>query len=132
MNTFPTPLITAEQLSHRLGNEKLVVLDASYFMPAMQRDGRSEWQQQRIGDAQYFDFDQEICQHGAEYPHMMPTTELFSDAVQALGVNQDSDVVVYDSLGMFSSPRAWWMFRAMGHEAVAILDGGLPCRLPRG
>lgn len=126
MNTFPTPLITAEQLSHRLDTDNLVVLDASYFMPAMQRDGCSEWQQQRIDNAQYFDFDQEICQQGAEYPHMMPTPELFSDAVQALGVNQNSDVVVYDSLGMFSSPRAWWMFRAMGHEAVAILDGGLP------
>lgn len=126
MSTFPTPLITAEQLAERLENDKLVVLDASYFMAAMKRDGRSEWQQQRIGNAQYFDFDNEICQPDAEYPHMMPTPELFTDAVRALGVNQDSEVVVYDSLGLFSAPRAWWMFRAMGHESVAILNGGLP------
>ena len=126
MSTFPTPLMTAEQLSQRLNNEKLVVLDASYFMAAMQRDGRSEWQQQRIDNAQYFDFDKEICEPGTEYPHMMPTPALFTEAVQALGVDQDSDVVVYDSLGMFSAPRAWWMFRAMGHESVAILNGGIP------
>ena len=126
MSTFPTPLITAEQLSQCLNDEKLVILDASYFMPAMQRDGLSEWQQQRIGDAQYFDFDNEICEPIAEYPHMMPTPELFTEAAQGLGVNQDSEVVVYDSLGMFSAPRAWWMLRAMGHENVAILNGGLP------
>ena len=126
MNVLPTPLISAEQLSQRLNNEKLVVLDASYFMPAMQRNGRTEWQQQRIGNAQYFDFDQQICAPGADYPHMMPTPELFTEAVQTLGVNQDSEVVVYDSLGLFSSPRAWWMFRAMGHDNVAILNGGMP------
>ena len=126
MSALPTPLITVEQLSQRLNNEKLVVLDASYFMPAMQRDGRTEWQQQRIGNAQYFDFDQQICEPAADYPHMMPTPELFTEAVQALGVDQDSEVVVYDSLGLFSSPRAWWMFRAMGHDNVAILNGGMP------
>lgn len=126
MTSLPTPLITAEQLSQRLNHDKLVVLDASYFMPAMQRDGRSEWQQQRIANAQFFDFDQQICEQGAEYPHTMPSPELFSECVQTLGVNQDSDVVVYDSLGLFSSPRAWWMFRAMGHDKVAILNGGMP------
>lgn len=129
MTSLPTPLITAEQLSQRLNHEKLVVLDASYFMAAMQRDGRTEWQTQRIANAQYFDFDQQICEPGTEYPHMMPSPELFTDCVQALGVDQDSDVVVYDTLGLFSSPRAWWMFRAMGHDNVTILNGGMPAWL---
>lgn len=126
MTNLPTPLITAEQLSQRLNHPKLVLLDASYFMPAMQRDGRSEWRQQRIANAQYFDFDQQICEPGADYPHMMPTPELFTESVQVLGVDQDSEVVIYDSLGMFASPRAWWMFRAMGHDNVAVLNGGMP------
>ncbi|PID45544.1 MAG: sulfurtransferase [Proteobacteria bacterium] len=126
MTTFPTPLISVEQLSQRMNDDKLVLLDASYFMPAMQRDGREEWESQRIGQAQFFDFDQEICELGADYPHMMPSPEWFTACVQKLGVSQQSEVVVYDSLGLFSSPRAWWMFRAMGHDKVAVLDGGMP------
>ena len=126
MNNFPTPLISAEQLNERLGDDQLVILDASYFMPAMQRNGVEEWKVKRISKAQHFDFDQTICEQGADYPHTMPSPEQFERNVQVLGVNNDSDIVVYDSLGMFASPRVWWMFRAMGHESIAILDGGLP------
>lgn len=126
MNDFPTPLISTEQLSERLSSPNLVILDASYYMSAMQRDGIHEWKQRRIGNAQHFDFDKTICEQGAEYPHTMPSSEQFERQVQALGVNADSEIVVYDGMGMFASPRVWWMFRAMGHENIAILDGGLP------
>jgi len=95
-------------------------------MAAMERDGIAEWKARRIANAQHFDFDQTICEQGAEYPHTMPSPEQFERDVQALGVNADSEIVVYDGLGMFASPRVWWMFRAMGHTDVAILDGGLP------
>ncbi|MGB1311197.1 MAG: sulfurtransferase [Leucothrix sp.] len=126
MNEFPTPIITAEQLFKQLSHPNLVVLDASYYMPAMQRDGFQEWQARRIGHAQHFDFDNIICEQGADYPHTMPSPAQFEQDVQALGINNDSLIVVYDGAGMFASPRAWWMFRAMGHENVAVLDGGLP------
>jgi len=126
MNDFPTPLISTKQLFDRLNNQKLVILDASYYMSAMQRDGIEEWKQRRIGNAQHFDFDQTICEQGAKYPHTMPSPEQFERQVQALGVNADSDIVVYDGMGMFASPRVWWMFRSMGHKNIAILDGGLP------
>ncbi len=126
MNDFPTPLISAEQLAKRLDDDNLVILDASYYMAAMERDGIAEWKARRIANAQHFDFDQTICEQGAEYPHTMPSPEQFERDVQALGVNADSEIVVYDGLGMFASPRVWWMFRAMGHTDVAILDGGLP------
>jgi len=126
MTSFTTPLIAVEQLSQRLNHDKLVILDASYFMPVANRDGQQEWQQQRIAQAQYFDFDRVVCAPDMEYPHMMPSPERFTEAVQALGVNQDSEIVIYDTLGLFASPRAWWMFRAMGHEQVSILDGGMP------
>lgn len=132
MTPLPTPLISAQQLSERLSDPALLILDASYFMPAMARDGAAEWQQQRIAKAQHFDFDTKICDPDAEYPHTMPSPELFSETVQALGVNQDSQIVVYDSLGLFASPRVWWMFRAMGHEQVTILDGGMPAWLAAG
>ena len=49
-----------------------------------------------------------------------------------MGVNHDSAIVAYDKDGIFSSPRAWWMFRAMGHDQVAVLDGGLPAWIQAG
>jgi thiosulfate/3-mercaptopyruvate sulfurtransferase len=79
-----------------------------------------------IPGAMSFDFDKKICDPNSSLPHMMPTAELFQEEVQKLGVNQDSFIVVYDNQGIFYSPRLWWMFRSMGHEKVAILDGGLP------
>ncbi len=57
---------------------------------------------------------------------MMPSPEFFTEEMQKLGINKDSAIVVYDRVGVYSSPRAWWMFRAMGHGQVAVLDGGLP------
>ena len=57
---------------------------------------------------------------------MLPNADRFTQELRALGLNQHSRVVIYDSMGMNSSPRAWWMLRAMGCEHVALLDGGLP------
>ncbi|MEZ5480079.1 MAG: rhodanese-like domain-containing protein [Thiolinea sp.] len=82
--------------------------------------------------ARVFDFDRRICQADTDLPHMLPDAETFAAEVRKLGVHQDSRVVVYDTHGLFSSPRAWWMFRAMGHTAVAVLDGGLPAWQRRG
>ena len=79
-----------------------------------------------IPGAMSFDFDKKICDPNSSLPHMMPAADLFQEEVQKLGVNQDSFIVVYDNQGIFYSPRVWWMFRSMGHEKVAILDGGLP------
>ena len=56
---------------------------------------------------------------------MMPGADLFTEEVRKLGINSDSVIVIYDDVGLYSSPRAWWMLRAMGHEQVAVLDGGL-------
>jgi len=126
MNNFPSPLISVKQLSKNLDDPKVVILDASYYMPAMQRDGIAQWQQRRIGHAQHFDFDQTICDKNSPYPHTMPSPEQFEHDVRALGINKDSQVVVYDGLGLFASPRVWWMFRSMGHQQIAVLDGGLP------
>jgi thiosulfate/3-mercaptopyruvate sulfurtransferase len=63
---------------------------------------------------------------------MMPAAEFFTDEMQKLGINKDSAIVVYDSVGIYSSPRAWWMFRAMGHDQVTVLDGGLPAWIHAG
>ncbi len=123
---LPDSLVDAGWLQQHLGHEDLLIFDASWHMPATGRDAFKEWQQERIPGARFFDFDGRICDRQSELPHMLPDAELFTRELRALGLNQDSRVVVYDSMGMFSSPRAWWMLRAMGCENVALLDGGLP------
>jgi len=62
----------------------------------------------------------------------MPSQSQFELQAQKLGINQDSQIIVYDSFGLFSAARAWWMFRSMGHTNVAVLDGGLPAWLANG
>jgi thiosulfate/3-mercaptopyruvate sulfurtransferase len=56
---------------------------------------------------------------------MLPTPQSFATAARRLGVDTNSNVVVYDSVGVFSAPRVWWTFRVMGHDRVFVLDGGL-------
>jgi len=120
-------LVSVSWLESAIQNQsKLIILDASWHMPATQRDGEQEWQDKRIPGAQFFDFDRRLCDHEASLPHMMPSAALFSSEAQRLGINQDSVVVVYDSYGVQTSPRAWWMLKAMGLADCAILDGGLP------
>ncbi|MGJ8689071.1 MAG: sulfurtransferase [Gammaproteobacteria bacterium] len=114
------------------GENKLIVLDASWHMPATKRDGEKEWYETRIPSALFFDFDRRICDQEASLPHMMPDAALFSAEMQRLGINQDSLVVIYDSYGVQTSPRAWWMLKAMGCKNCAILDGGLPAWAKKG
>ena len=116
-----------------MDQENLVVLDAS--VPPVVPGYRSVNQPGHfaaIPGARRFDYDQQVCQPNSSLPHMMPGPELFQEKVRELGVNQDSAVVVYDDVGLYASPRAWWMFRAMGHEQVAVLEGGLPAWIAAG
>ncbi len=123
---LPGALVSVEWLATAMQNPSLVVLDASWHMPGSARDAEQEWLTQRIPGARFFDFDTRICDRESSLPHMMPDAELFTTELRRLGVNGDSAVVVYDSVGIFSSPRAWWMLQAMGLRRSAVLDGGLP------
>jgi thiosulfate/3-mercaptopyruvate sulfurtransferase len=122
---LPDSLVSVSWLRQHLEHPDLIIFDSSWHMPATGRDGLKEWQQEHIPGARFFDFDRRICAPDSDLPHMMPDAETFSRELQILGLKQDSVVVVYDSMGMFSSPRGWWMLRSMGCERVALLDGGL-------
>ena len=127
--TLPTPLVSVAWLAAHLGEPQLVVLDAHMQPPSAPASSGPVVQ---IPGAHRFDFDKQICAPDTSLPHMLPTPELFSQQVQALGLDNDSLIVVYDRIGLFSAPRAWWMLRAMGHSRVAVLDGGLPAWLAAG
>jgi thiosulfate/3-mercaptopyruvate sulfurtransferase len=127
--TLPNDLVSVHWLAESINHPSLILLDASYFMsassPELKRDGETEWLQETIPGALFFDFDKQICDQNSDLPHMMPTPALFQKATQALGINKNSMLVVFDRLGIFSSPRVWWMFKSMGFNNIAVLNGGL-------
>ena len=125
MSEVQGPLVSADWLADRLGEPDLVVLDASWHMPADGRDAKAEFAQGHIPGAVFFDIDG-VADHASGLPHMLPPPPDFATAARRLGISPETRVVVYDSLGVFSGPRVWWSFRAMGHNRVFVLDGGLP------
>lgn len=118
------PMVSTDWLASRLDQEDLVVLDATWFMPPTTRDADAEYAEKHIPGAVHFDIDK-VADHSSPLPHMLPEPADFAIAVRRMGVQPTTRVVVYDGPGLFSAPRVWWMFRVMGHENVAVLDGGL-------
>jgi thiosulfate/3-mercaptopyruvate sulfurtransferase len=119
-------LVSVQWLADHLDSENLVILNASMKPVISTGNNDSLKETSCIKGALRFDFDNDIRDKNTNLPHMMPSAEFFTNEVQKLGVNKDSAIVVYDYVGVYSSPRAWWMFRALGHSQVAVLDGGLP------
>lgn len=118
------PMVSTDWLASRLDQEDLVVLDATWFMPPTTRDADAEYAEKHIPGAVHFDIDK-VADHSSPLPHMLPEPADFAIAVRRMGVQPTTRVVVYDGPGLFSAPRVWWMFRVMGHENVAVLDGGM-------
>ncbi|KAF8845407.1 Rhodanese-like protein [Paxillus ammoniavirescens] len=126
--TVATPyLLSPSQLRDEISSgDGVSVLDASWFMPNSPRKPLQEFQEKRIPGAQFLDLDEVASPHELGLKHMMPSERVFADACERLGIEPNSHVVIYDTHGVFSSPRALFMFRAFGHQKSSILDGGLP------
>lgn len=116
-------LVTTQWLAAHLKDVRVV--DASWYMPNEKRNPAAEFEVAHIPGAVFFDIDA-IADHATDLPHMMPSAGEFFKAVGELGIGDGETVVVYDGSGIFSAPRVWWMFKAMGHAKVMVLDGGLP------
>jgi len=117
-----TPLVTTEWLAAHPAEVRIV--DASWYMPDEGRNPAAEFALGHIPGAVFFDIDA-ISDRATDLPHMLPPPGQFSAALRDLGIGDADTVVVYDGAGLFSAPRVWWMLRAMGHDKVAVLDGGL-------
>ncbi len=126
MTTHNSPwIVETDWLAQHLDAPDIIMLDASMHLPNSGRNARQEFDKQRIPGAVFFDID-EISDATSSLPHMLPSPEKFSSRMRKLGIGNGNRVIIYDSLGLFSAARAWWMFRIMGHNDVAILNGGLP------
>ncbi len=121
----PKTLVSTDWLAKHLKDPDLRILDGTWFLPAMGRDARAEFEASHIPGARFFDID-DISDHRSDLPHMAPPVEKFMSRLRKLGVGDGHQVVVYDAMGLFSAARVWWMFRLMGQDNIAVLDGGLP------
>lgn len=118
-------LVGTDWLAANLANPRVRVLDASFTLPGITPTARENYHRGHIPGAVFFDID-DIAAPGTDLPHMIPSADLFARKIGALGIGDDDHVVVYDSAGLSSAGRAWWMLRLFGHRNVALLDGGLP------
>ncbi|MCC7045561.1 MAG: 3-mercaptopyruvate sulfurtransferase [Alphaproteobacteria bacterium] len=127
----PEALVSTDWLARHLQAPDVRVVDCTYILPPTTRNARREYEERHIPGAVFFDID-DIADSDNPLPHMLPSAEKFSSRVRKLGLGDGSRIVVYDTHGMMSAARAWWMFRAFGHDDVAVLDGGLPKWLKEG
>ena len=122
---IPAPLVTTDWLAAQMGRADLAIVDASWYLPAMQRDPKAEYAAAHISGAVFFDIDA-ISDPSSDLPHMLPDEAEFAAAMGALGIADDLEIVVYDGAGLFSAPRVWWTLSIFGARKVHVLDGGLP------
>ncbi len=127
-----SPVVSTQWLADHLGAERMVVLDASvlpYTTPGGGRAWLSGYDSYlfdgHVPGAFFADLIEEFSEPGAPHPFTRPTRERFEAAAGALGIDRDTTVIVYDGQGGNWAPRLWWLFRAFGHDDVAIVDGGL-------
>ncbi|MGE3876356.1 MAG: 3-mercaptopyruvate sulfurtransferase [Parvibaculaceae bacterium] len=116
-------VVSTQWLAERLHAPDIAIIDASWHLPAAKRDAKAEFLAGRIPGAQFFDID-DISDSATSLPHMLPSAEKFASRMRKLGIGDGKKVIVYDTAGLFSAARAWWMLRIFGHDDAAVLDGG--------
>ena len=116
-------IISVDELLNIFNEPNLKILEATFFLPNQGRDAAAEFTDSHISGAQFFDIDS-VADTSIDLPHMLPSPEQFSVQMQELGINTESDIIVYDRSPFLSSARCWWMFRLFGHKKIRVLNGG--------
>lgn len=132
MQTTIGPLVSAAWLAARLGNDDIVVLDATVHLdpprtadePYAVRSGRRDWERAHLPGSRFADLAGELSDPAAPFPFTLPSPARFAEAIGRLGVGDDTLVVTYDGDSGMWAARLWWMLRVFGHDDVAVLDGG--------
>jgi thiosulfate/3-mercaptopyruvate sulfurtransferase len=119
-----TWLVETDWLAERLNSPDIIILDGSLHLPTSGRNAKAEYATAHIPGAMFFDVDA-ISDKSNPLPHMLPSPAQFASTVRKMGIGDGHTIVAYDSEGLYSAPRVWWMFRAMGNQNVRVLNGGL-------
>jgi len=120
------PLLLSPKQLRDIPSADVTILDASWHMPNSARHAKNEFLNKHIPGAQHLDLDEVASSHELGLKHMMPSGDVFAKACENFGIKPSSHVILYDVHGIFSAPRALFMFRAFGHNRSSVLDGGLP------
>lgn len=120
-----SPLVSTDWLAAHLGAPDIRIADASWYLPQVGRNANAEFLAAHIPGAVFFDIE-DLSDESSTLPHMISHPAKFAGRMRRLGLGDGNLIIIYDGAGLYSAPRAWWMLRAMGHEEVAVLDGGFP------
>ncbi|SHG53989.1 thiosulfate/3-mercaptopyruvate sulfurtransferase [Kaistia soli DSM 19436] len=115
-------LVTTDWLASHLGDDKLAVLDCSWYLPDSGKQAIDDFRRSHIPTARFIDLSA-VSDPTSPYVNMLPSAELWATEIGRLGIDNETTVIIYD--GGYVSARLWWMFRVFGHDNVRILDGGL-------
>ena len=118
-----SPVISTTELQKLLGQAHLKIIDASWWMNG--RDARADFEQAHIAGAVFIDID-EVSDATSDLPHTLPSHDQFAAVMSRNGISHNDQIVVYDTQGLFSAARVWWLLRLFGAEQAQVLDGGLP------
>jgi thiosulfate/3-mercaptopyruvate sulfurtransferase len=117
--------VSPARLQEHLDDPNVVILDGSWYLPTQNRDPQAEFLAGHIPGALRFDIDT-VKDTSSSLPHMLPSPEAFAKTVGAMGIDENTTIVVYDGAGLFSAPRVRWTFQVFGARNVSILEGGFP------
>ena len=115
------PIVSSQWLFENLNNSDIIILDVSQKSLVTSKTLENNLQ---IAGARYFDLKYNFSDKGSDLPNTLPNATQFELESQKLGINASSTIVVYDNLGIYFSPRVWWMYKTMGHQKVYVLNGG--------
>ncbi len=117
-------IVSSKWLNEHLTDSNLIILDAS------QKNNKnklsSKFENLHIKNARLIDLKNDFSDKNSLFPNTILSEKEFEIATQKLGIHKTSKIVVYDNLGVYTSPRVWWLFKTMGHKNIAVLNGGLP------
>ena len=116
-------IVTSQWLKDNFNNPNLIILDAS--QDSNKAGLVSDVSSIQIKNARPINL-KAFSDSNSHFPNTFPSIQQFETECQKLGINNSSIIVVYDNLGIYTSPRVWWMFKTMGHQNIVVLDGGLP------
>ena len=123
-NTPHTAIVETDWLESHINNPSIAILDATWHLPNLNQNAYQDYKSGHIPKAIFFDIDTH-ADSNSDLPHMLPNADQFSKSVYQLGLSNHQHIIIYDTYGLFSAARVWWMFKIFGHDNVSILNGGL-------
>lgn len=118
-------LISAQELREIQNEPTTKIVDASWHLPGANRNAWAEYEKGHIEGAVFVDID-DVSDRNSKLPHTLPPADYFAKKMGELGISATDQIIVYDSAGMFSAARVWWMFKNFGAQNCRLLNGGLP------